>query len=177
MTEIVSFFAVKDEYGLFSNFDTSPFIVDGVTFNGNEYYYHYQKYAKSCPEYAQLILKADTPYKAKIIAQQRLDAKSIKYEWQKKLAEQILEFRKAHLLDETKAVPMDKDWEERKAQVMLNGIQHKFEQCAEFNKLLLSTKGKTLVENSPYDSYWGCGQDNKGQNVLGKLLMQVRDGI
>lgn len=30
------------------------------------------------------------------------------------------------------------------------------------------------MENAPRDSYWGCGADGSGKNVLGKILMEVR---
>lgn len=40
--------------------------------------------------------------------------------------------------------------------------------------LLLSTNSKNLIEASPYDYYWGCGNDGSGQNRLGKLLMELR---
>ncbi len=64
----------------------------------------------------------------------------------------------------------------------------KFSQDENLKKQLLETKGLTLVEASPYDNVWGIGlgldtpdyilelPDNwKGQNLLGKALMEVRD--
>jgi predicted NAD-dependent protein-ADP-ribosyltransferase YbiA (DUF1768 family) len=35
--------------------------------------------------------------------------------------------------------------------------------------------GNAIVENSPFDDYWGCGKDGSGQNKLGQILMEVRE--
>ena len=35
-------------------------------------------------------------------------------------------------------------------------------------------KGRPLIENVPHDNFWGCGYDGKGQNMLGKMLMQLQ---
>jgi len=34
-----------------------------------------------------------------------------------------------------------------------------------------------LVENTANDHYWGDGGDGSGKNMLGKILMQVRDEL
>ena len=47
----------------------------------------------------------------------------------------------------------------------------------QLRSLLLSTKNRMLVEDSPYDRYWGGGRDRKGRNRLGILLMEIRDEI
>ena len=39
---------------------------------------------------------------------------------------------------------------------------------------LLSTGERKLIEDSPVDYYWGCGEDGSGVNMLGKLLMELR---
>jgi hypothetical protein len=46
------------------------------------------------------------------------------------------------------------------------------------NPIILATLQKTgtrlLVESSPGDDYWGIGKNKKGENKLGKMLMEVR---
>jgi predicted NAD-dependent protein-ADP-ribosyltransferase YbiA (DUF1768 family) len=39
----------------------------------------------------------------------------------------------------------------------------------------LATGDEEIIENSPIDSYWGCGADGQGKNMLGKILMETRD--
>ena len=34
-----------------------------------------------------------------------------------------------------------------------------------------------LVEHTENDSYWGDGGDGSGRNMLGQILMQVRDEL
>jgi predicted NAD-dependent protein-ADP-ribosyltransferase YbiA (DUF1768 family) len=34
-----------------------------------------------------------------------------------------------------------------------------------------------LIENSPYDNFWGIGRTGTGLNYLGTVLMQVRKNI
>ena len=64
----------------------------------------------------------------------------------------------------------------------------KYSQNASLKKLLLSTENKVIVEASPMDIIWGVGlhpNDDKvldesnwrGQNLLGKTLMEVRDKL
>jgi N-glycosidase YbiA len=42
---------------------------------------------------------------------------------------------------------------------------------------LLSTSGKELQFVDSQDSYWGIGYDGEGRNMLGILLMQLRDRL
>ena len=68
---------------------------------------------------------------------------------------------------------------------MVEVLKAKF-QRADLRKILLATEDRTLVEASPYDRIWGVGlavEDSRilderkwrGQNLLGKALMEVRD--
>jgi predicted NAD-dependent protein-ADP-ribosyltransferase YbiA (DUF1768 family) len=34
-----------------------------------------------------------------------------------------------------------------------------------------------LVESSNYDYFWGCGRDRRGENMYGKVLMNVREKL
>lgn len=77
------------------------------------------------------------------------------------------------------------DWADAKIRVMRDALQQKFAQHAGPRTLLLSTAegssgcagvdgGLQLVENSPHDVFWGCGNDGNGRNMLGKLLQETR---
>jgi len=41
--------------------------------------------------------------------------------------------------------------------------------------VLLSTGDEQIIENSPIDYYWGCGADGSGKNMLGQVLMEIRE--
>lgn len=74
------------------------------------------------------------------------------------------------------------NWEEIKDDVMLNALRLKFA-ILPLREKLLATGDEELIEgNTWHDNTWGnCSCDRckniKGQNKLGKLLMQVREEI
>ena len=43
--------------------------------------------------------------------------------------------------------------------------------------MLLATGEEELIENAPGDYYWGCGRTGTGLNMLGKILMEVRNAL
>jgi len=63
-----------------------------------------------------------------------------------------------------------KDWEVIKPVVMFQGLNAKFRQNEDLMEKLIDTDNRPLHENSPSDLYWGV----KGQDMLGKLITQVR---
>ncbi len=71
--------------------------------------------------------------------------------------------------------PLRSDWEQVKDDIMRKVVLCKIETHADIRKVLLSTGNELIVENSPIDYYWGCGADGSGKNMLGLILMEVRD--
>jgi GTP cyclohydrolase II len=69
------------------------------------------------------------------------------------------------------------NWENRKILFMHNALIEKFRQNEELKELLLETKESYIIEKAPTDEYWGSGKDGKGKNILGRLLMYVRDEL
>jgi len=67
------------------------------------------------------------------------------------------------------------DWDQIKVDVMLRGLRAKF-QNESLRLMLLWTGDAILKEDSPTDMFWG-GTLLGSQNMLGKLLMQVREEI
>ena len=65
------------------------------------------------------------------------------------------------------------DWEMIKDNVMLTGLRAKFTQNPDIRDLLIDTGDVNIHEASPSDRYWGM----KGQDKLGKMLMQVREEL
>ena len=69
------------------------------------------------------------------------------------------------------------DWNQVKVSIMEECVLAKFTQHADLKDKLLLTRGAVIIEDSPIDSFWGCGQDGLGENNLGKILMRVRDKL
>lgn len=154
----ILFFGNSNNYGFLSQWYHSLFIVDDM-----EYF---------CAEQWMMAEKARL-FKDKIALQNIMNAthpKTIKAEGRK-----IKNFN-------------NEIWNNHKYDIVLNGTRHKFHQNSNLSEKLLATVDKKLVEASPYDKIWGIGlnasaaikiPENKwpGQNLLGKILMQVRDEI
>ena len=81
----------------------------------------------------------------------------------------------ARELGQSRKVPLRKDWDTIKNEIMKIAVKNKFESNKTILDLLLFTDDKEIVESSPYDYYWGCGKDGSGKNMLGKILMEFRD--
>lgn len=82
----------------------------------------------------------------------------------------------------------NKEWNKVKYQCMFEALCEKFEQHNELANKLILTGERVLVEASPVDKIWGVGLHYndplilddinwKGENLLGKALMQVREGL
>jgi N-glycosidase YbiA len=71
--------------------------------------------------------------------------------------------------------PLRSDWEAVKDDVMREAVRAKFQQHVTLREQLLATGNAILVEHTENDSYWGDGGDGSGKNMLGRILMEVRD--
>lgn len=74
-------------------------------------------------------------------------------------------------------VTMRPDWDQVKRQVMKECCLAKFLQHPDLRKQLLATGDEALIEDSPVDWFWGCGADGTGKNVLGQVLMEIREEL
>lgn len=89
----------------------------------------------------------------------------------------ILSCRSAH--DAFKLAGLYKDyrvsnWDEIKVEVMRKILIQKVKQNPYVMKKLLDSGNRELVENSWRDDVWGWGANKDGQNLLGKLWMEIR---
>ena len=146
--------------GWASNWTPSVFVVDGVQYNCAEQYMMASKAKLFNDEKTyELIMNATDP------------------KTQKSLGRKVKNFD-------------EEIWKDQCSQIMLKGLTEKFSQNPDFKEKLLATGSKTLAEASPFDKIWGIGispteaarknitKDKfKGLNLLGNILMQVRDAL
>ena len=85
--------------------------------------------------------------------------------------------KQAAELGRSRAIPIRKDWENVKDQIMFDAVLKKFQTHKELAQLLISTGKEAIVENAPGDYYWGAGKDGTGLNKLGHILEEVRAKI
>jgi len=70
------------------------------------------------------------------------------------------------------------DWDDARVDVMRNVVEAKFKQDALAQRMLLQTNNAVLVERNDWnDTFWGVTRICGGYNILGKILMDVRDSL
>lgn len=114
----------------------------------------------------------------------RFDTSEATYHWMKfnrpdqgHLREQIRLASSAHeafkiagdLKDERRS-----DWDDVKVGIMKKILRAKADQHEYIRRKLLATGDRELIEDSWRDDFWGWGPDRDGQNMLGKLWMEIR---
>jgi ribA/ribD-fused uncharacterized protein len=82
----------------------------------------------------------------------------------------------AHL-GRSRKVPIRREWESVKVEVMRRAVVAKFAAHNELQALLLSTGDEKLIEAADRDDFWGCAASGYGQNWLGRILMEVRASL
>jgi len=161
----IEFFEINKPYGSFSNYALYPVVWNGMELKSSEHGYQLSKFTDEW--YREQIKTIKTPNMSRELASQKIKGG---YVWRTALNTIIQESIE-------RKVEIREDWDKIKDSIMYDIVLAKFTQNEKPRKLLLSTEEKEIVENSPYDSYWGCGRDKKGQNKLGKILMRVRDDL
>ena len=67
-------------------------------------------------------------------------------------------------------------WQNKKSDIMWEILEEKARQCERFKKKLIDTGDDTLIEDTK-DDYWGRGPNGNGKNMLGTLLMLLRQKL
>lgn len=80
----------------------------------------------------------------------------------------------AFKIAEASRVHRRKDWNDVRAPIMRMILQKKVMQHEYVLRKLLATGERELIEDSWRDDFWGWGEKRDGQNMLGKLWMEVR---
>lgn len=70
--------------------------------------------------------------------------------------------------------PLREDWKDVKVDLMKYILKLKFDQHPDIRENLMKTGLRPIIFSSKNDPFWGCGADETGQNILGKLLEDLR---
>jgi hypothetical protein len=153
----VYFWSVNDkEYSCFSQWYPCKFEEDSIWFNCSEQYMMANK----------ALLFGDNDIYDKIM-------KTSSPKIMKSLGKKVKNFN-------------PKIWNKEKYDIVLCGNMLKFGYDIEMLEILRNTGNSIIAEASPYDNIWGIGmkkqkdlteKDWKGTNLLGKILMEVRESI
>ncbi len=85
--------------------------------------------------------------------------------------------KKAQKLGRSRFKKIRNDWAQVRETVMTRAVYTTCRTHPHISDALLNTQDKTLVDNTQYDYFWGCGRDRRGENAYGKVLMSVRDKL
>ena len=69
------------------------------------------------------------------------------------------------------------DFKKIKKVLMTRALYSKAVQHPSVAEYLLATGEQVLAENGLYDHYWGLGRDQRGDNQLGKIWMDIRQKL
>ena len=147
---------VSEEWGIFSNFASTPLVVGGVEFKSSEELFQLMKF-KDCEILDRI--RNNITREGKVCYQIKKTVKS---------------YEKEHRRD---------DWGTMVIDAMKFCLQTKYEQSEEFRRKLEATRGHYIVEDQTSlpkrnPDAWGvkpCGTEFSGPNLLGRLLMELRD--
>lgn len=158
LPEILYFFSKEPENREFSNFYETLFKLDDVEYKSAEHAFQAIK-AKTFgdEEIFSKILKAKSAQSAKSFGKKVKDFK-------------------------------EDVWTAKKEDVMRSILRAKFTQNLELRKKLIDTEDKIMANADARDKYWGIGTSAsttiardpkkwKGENLLGKLLMEIRSEL
>jgi N-glycosidase YbiA len=84
---------------------------------------------------------------------------------------------KARKAGQDRSLSVRQDWEGVKEEVMRQAIRAKFDQNRKLRELLLATADEELLHESNSDLFWGRNRDGAGDNRLGVILMDIRQGL
>jgi len=68
-------------------------------------------------------------------------------------------------------------WFSARVAVMEEVLRAKVAQHEDVREALKRTGKRIIIENSPVDNFWGAGPDGKGENMVGKIWMKIREDI
>jgi len=132
-------------YYEFRNTYHAPIMIDNVTYLSAEQYYQSQKFLPKNKDISDQILRSSTAFEAIDIAKR--NSNKVRLDW---------------------------DTGHRDV-VMQKVLDEKFNQNPNLKYLLLGTGNKALIYHTTVDNYWGDHGDGRGDNKLGKYLMDIRN--
>jgi ribA/ribD-fused uncharacterized protein len=144
--DAIRFYTTKDEFGFMSNFARYKVECFGQVWMTSEHAYQAQKFSGTDEEGYKAIVNAPNPGAAAGIGR-----------------------------DTNRK--MRPEWNSVRDDVMRFVVLHKFNQNPKIREKLLATGERALYEFDTHrgDQYWAIDQNGFGKNMLGLILMEVRE--
>lgn len=65
-------------------------------------------------------------------------------------------------------------WKQYRTLYMTRALYRRVMEYVDVKEALLATQEQLMIETSSYDYFWGIGRDQRGENALGKVWMDIR---
>lgn len=154
--EKILFNAASETHAFLSDMYPSPMLINGRIWFSVEQYISYRKLSeKDAKDKKQKALTSEL--RTKILG--------------------TLDSFKAKYFASTKAGGFVNPKFKRGVRITQKALHAKFTQNPMLLYHLMRTGDAILIEDAPWDDFWGNGKDGKGENMKGKLLMQLRDSL
>ncbi len=154
-SDVVCFY--EQDFYILSNFSSFSVRWCGLVFPTSEHAYHWEKFRNEVAGESD-----DDRHQRVALANSILLAPSAHEAF--KLAERWTSMRRP-------------DWDNVKVGIMRALLRAKAEQHEYVRRKLLATGERELVENSWRDGFWGWGSNQGGENMLGRLWMEIRSEL
>ena len=149
----------REAFGFLSNYHEAVVTLDGELWRSTEFYYQAQKSNES--EYRAAIKNAKNAGHAKGLGTDpSRSKKSRKRSWFNGRPEM-----------------MRADWHDVKLAIMEKAVRAKFGQNLDLGQMLEATDDAEIIEDSRYDSFWGIGPNDLGENWMGRILVKIRQEL
>lgn len=143
----------RDPGELLGTFSEHSILLDNEYWPSVEHYYQAMQFEEA--DLQDRIRQAPTPKEAVKIGDPGFPMKLLNKLWQKPRA----------------------DWARLRSIYMTRALYIKCKAYDEVAQRLLETGDVHLLETSQYDYYWGCGRDQRGENMYGQVLMNIRERL
>jgi N-glycosidase YbiA len=159
---VVFYNTTNNRYGAFSMFAPTPFTYQNIKWRSAEHAYQAMKfYHRTGNEHVDKQLLDHI--KAIVTTVNPLNVRELGHE------------RRVPIMSMWNAIG-DKGFK-KKVEFMFDIITAKVDQNPSVAKLLMDTGDETISEGSANDDFWSIGSDGKGENMLGRVYMMVRDAL
>lgn len=104
-------------------------------------------------------------------------AQKFQYKVDRDIIKKVVTPEEAFLLSRSLNSKHVENWSAIRVSIMKRVLYIKFTTHQDLNTILLNTQNRLIQEKSSLDDFWGIGSDGQGKNMLGILLMELRNTL
>jgi N-glycosidase YbiA len=168
--KLIRFYRRSDKWGEWSNFADYPLVEGDIVWPTSEHRFQAGKFTGTDEDHRKTIRFTKDPMEAATLGRDR--SKTLRSDWHQPAA--------VNYTGDNANLAVD--WQRFcsgtmrvKDYCMLEAVRLKVRQHKELRDSLLATGDAIFIEHTEVDSYWADGGDGTGVNMLGKIIMIVRE--